>query len=426
MNIEVKKIFVASPDDTQKERNKVNSIVENFNNTLGDTLCIKFEVVKWETHSVSEMGRSQEVINKQLNIENCDLFLGIIWKKFGTPTGSKDKKGNKFQSGTEEEFTIAYESWKTNKKPYPMVYRSIKSTNLNNVDTNQLSKVNKFFNDFSYDKIHPGLYKTYKTLSEFEKLLNANLIKFATDNYLYRKTNDDLLTKKILKEFGYKKIFVPKMNDERNDSKTSSLDSSEEVRLIAHSGHSFLGKITNNFKTVVEDNLKKGYKFKAILTNPWSETGFFISYTDIEPENVEMFTYKEGDEKYIDCVKVVENAEWYNVKYKDSINGYKLLKRKYGEKIDIRFTDFEMPSSILLTDSECYIEPYLPINLQERYDKGMLTFELLVSNQSELYKHYENYFEFLWSMSEDYNTFMKTQKTKKENLSKKLHLKIGE
>lgn len=53
------------------------------------------------------------MINEQL--ERYEVFVGIMWRRFGTPTGVAD-------SGTEEEFLLAYESWKRTKLPKIMLY----------------------------------------------------------------------------------------------------------------------------------------------------------------------------------------------------------------------------------------------------------------------------------------------------------------
>lgn len=44
-----------------------------------------------------------------------DIFVGIMWKRFGTPTGKAD-------SGTEEEFHIAYRPWQENESVRILFY----------------------------------------------------------------------------------------------------------------------------------------------------------------------------------------------------------------------------------------------------------------------------------------------------------------
>ena len=60
----------------------------------------RLEVVDWQTHASPGIGSDpQVVINRQLP-ENYEIFLGVMWARFGTAT---PRAG----SGTEEEFERA-------------------------------------------------------------------------------------------------------------------------------------------------------------------------------------------------------------------------------------------------------------------------------------------------------------------------------
>ncbi len=177
MDRKIKKIVIASPSDTMKERKAADSVVEELNETLGD--LIQFEVIKWETHVTPRMGRPQAVINDQLSIDKSDVFIGIIWTRFGTPTGGESAEGSHFESGTEEEFNIAYESWKSSRKPEIMIFKSARRASSSDIKADQLEKVEKFFEKFSPGQGHPGLYREYHSLIEFEKLLRRALTQYA-------------------------------------------------------------------------------------------------------------------------------------------------------------------------------------------------------------------------------------------------------
>ena len=94
-------VFVASPGDVDDERIILEDVINEFNLTWGDRHGVRLELLKWETHSRPGFGADgQDVINKQIGNE-YDIFLGIMWGRFGTPTG-------RAESGTEEEFNRAY------------------------------------------------------------------------------------------------------------------------------------------------------------------------------------------------------------------------------------------------------------------------------------------------------------------------------
>lgn len=89
--------FLASPGDLQEERHAIRGVVDEFNESWANELGYQVELIGWE-ETVAGFGRPQHIINQELN--RCDLFLGMIWKRWGTPP---DHDG-KFSSGFEEEF----------------------------------------------------------------------------------------------------------------------------------------------------------------------------------------------------------------------------------------------------------------------------------------------------------------------------------
>lgn len=89
--------FLASPGDLQDERKAVRNVVDEFNESLADVFGYQIELLGWED-TVAGFGRPQELINQ--DVDRCDLFIGLIWKRWGTPP---DKDGL-FSSGFQEEF----------------------------------------------------------------------------------------------------------------------------------------------------------------------------------------------------------------------------------------------------------------------------------------------------------------------------------
>ena len=112
------RIFVASPADVAAERDAVANVVNELNTIIAALVpeaSTILEVVRWETHAFPAFGRPQAVINDQLH--EYDIFLGIMWKRFGTPTGAAG-------SGTEEELRIALRHWEEHHRPHIMFYFS--------------------------------------------------------------------------------------------------------------------------------------------------------------------------------------------------------------------------------------------------------------------------------------------------------------
>ncbi len=89
--------FLASPGDLVEERKAVRDVVLEFNESWADELGYQVELVGWE-ETVAGFGRPQHLINQDL--DRCDLFLGMISKRWGTPPSIEGG----FSSGFQEEF----------------------------------------------------------------------------------------------------------------------------------------------------------------------------------------------------------------------------------------------------------------------------------------------------------------------------------
>ena len=107
------RVFVASPGDVRAERDALAGVLNELNYTTGQKLGFVVELVRWETHCRPGAGRPQGVINDLIG--PYDIFLGVMWNRFGTPTGEAD-------SGTEEEFNLACEEWERGGRPHILFY----------------------------------------------------------------------------------------------------------------------------------------------------------------------------------------------------------------------------------------------------------------------------------------------------------------
>ncbi|MCK4814557.1 DUF4062 domain-containing protein, partial [bacterium] len=110
---EIRKIiraFLASPGDLQDERKAIREVIKEFNETWADELGFQVELIGWE-ETISGYGRPQHLINQ--DVDRCDLFLGMMWKRWGTPP---DEEG-KFTSGFHEEFERSIKRRKESGKP---------------------------------------------------------------------------------------------------------------------------------------------------------------------------------------------------------------------------------------------------------------------------------------------------------------------
>lgn len=111
------RLFLASPGDVSDERTAVREIAESLNRVRSNSNKPWIEVVGWETHTFPAYGGDpQSIVNKQIaDMGKFDLFVGIMWNRFGKPTP-------RAKSGTLAEFELAKRSYECLGRPHIMFY----------------------------------------------------------------------------------------------------------------------------------------------------------------------------------------------------------------------------------------------------------------------------------------------------------------
>ena len=169
-SIEKYKILVASPSDVRDERESMEEVINELNRTYGERNNLVIELIKWETHSAPAASETdvQDKIDKDLG-SDYDLFIGILWKTFGSPT-------IKYKSGTEQEFRNAYIKFKekSNSSQILFYFKTSAPTSLTDIDPSQLELINKFKSEMGEKGIY---YWTYNTNEELQKFLRIHIPK---------------------------------------------------------------------------------------------------------------------------------------------------------------------------------------------------------------------------------------------------------
>ncbi|MBQ0917758.1 DUF4062 domain-containing protein [Hydrogenophaga aromaticivorans] len=164
------KVFLGSPGDLSDERKAAKAVVDDVNSELSKGLACHVELVGWED-TLPGMGRPQEIINREL--DGCDVFVGMIWKRWGTPPGGD------YTSGFEEEFYRAVRRHESDGQPaIHMFFKEIDPQLLEEPGPT-IRRVREFRDKvFSERKLLAG---TFLDKAEFEKKLRkcviAHLIK---------------------------------------------------------------------------------------------------------------------------------------------------------------------------------------------------------------------------------------------------------
>jgi hypothetical protein len=138
-NVKIYNCLVSSPSDVSKEREICDDVFKRINQNFGKNFGFRVEALKWENIRSGFSSEPQAVINEQL-IQNkkINLFIGIMWHRFGTPT-------TKYSSGTEEEFYAVYELYEKFKNDVSLwIYFNEEKLSFSQIDTEQLNKVKDF------------------------------------------------------------------------------------------------------------------------------------------------------------------------------------------------------------------------------------------------------------------------------------------
>lgn len=107
-------IFVASPGDVATERSHVADVAAALNRNMAAERDVLFRVLGWKTDvrpRVHGQG-PQGPIDEDLPIAQCDIVVGILWKRFGTPI---PEMGG--ETGTEHEIRAAIAASRKSGKP---------------------------------------------------------------------------------------------------------------------------------------------------------------------------------------------------------------------------------------------------------------------------------------------------------------------
>ena len=168
-------IFVASPKDVAVERNHVADVAAALNRIMAAERDVQFRVVGYKTDvrpRVHEEG-PQYLIDKDLPVEECDIVVGILWKRFGTPI---PEMGG--QTGTEHEIRTAIAASKKACKPEVVVCFNDAAYRPKDIDeSRQATKVMEFREEIR------GLELAYDGADDFRDKIRDYLERYLIANH---------------------------------------------------------------------------------------------------------------------------------------------------------------------------------------------------------------------------------------------------
>ena len=174
------RVFLSCPDDVNSDRDQLRSILEAWSNEVEDRYHVCLKIITGDSDVLRGPGRPQKNIDKL--VVNSDIYIGMMWKKFGGPTGL-------VQSGTLEEYIVAFQQWEEHHSPEMLFFfkKVIVDNNENGEDTLSAQQIHEFkktikpyFFYYDYDSIKD---LTEKVKQQFEKnFLENDILKRKIEN----------------------------------------------------------------------------------------------------------------------------------------------------------------------------------------------------------------------------------------------------
>ena len=158
-------IFVSSPSDVSEERAELKRIVSKINSGVGRSKGVMLELRGAEDVAPAFGSEPQEVVNNQ--IQDYDIFIGILWHRIGTPTRGA-------RSGTIAEFQLAKARYDKDSASVALMlyFKTAPPLSLCEIDPDQLKGVKEFRSRVSKEG---GLYKEFASVNDFANMVDIHL-----------------------------------------------------------------------------------------------------------------------------------------------------------------------------------------------------------------------------------------------------------
>ena len=170
------RVFVACPGDVEEEKDRLEKLIQSLQFDASNHGFV-LELIEWR-QCVPDLGAPQPIIFEQLKPEAWDIFIGILWTRFGTPCGIYEPGTHRELTGTEAEMLAAIDLYRVHARPRVLLYRSTRPPkSLKDLKGAQLEAVDRFLIECDASGKHPALVKSYEQPDEFERFVSEHIRK---------------------------------------------------------------------------------------------------------------------------------------------------------------------------------------------------------------------------------------------------------
>ena len=179
--VDLLKVFISCPGDVDEERQIIREVCKSISNVTCKVKNIEVKPIDYKENIIPQITgkEAQEIINDQLEKEAYDIYIGIMWHRFGDPLSIGE-------TPTENEFNIALDLYNNSGSPLIQFYfKGSEYEPTNDYEKDQVKKVASF-----KSKIQDlGLYKGFQESLKFQESVNEFILscveKFQIDQSLH-------------------------------------------------------------------------------------------------------------------------------------------------------------------------------------------------------------------------------------------------
>ena len=169
------RVFISCPGDVNPEKQIVRNVCDSISKVYGESRNIRLKPIDWENDIIPEItgGGAQSVIDSQLEDYDYDIYIGILWTRFG------DKMDNG-RTPTEWEFERAFNRMRATGRPKIQFYfKTEEIFPRNSYEVNQISEIIKFKEEQLQST---GYYKNFKQTEVFQSQVFEFMLNYI-ENY---------------------------------------------------------------------------------------------------------------------------------------------------------------------------------------------------------------------------------------------------